>query len=131
MEAGLAELTEAVAAILAAHLVAEFNDAVAVGNFDEFLQRVTDDAVVRFERVPGAGTLEFAGREAYTQAYAQRPPDDQLDVTGAVRLEESAAVVPFAWRRDGQAGTMLLTFTRGPFEELDEWLVSAMTVRFD
>jgi len=59
--------------------------------------------------VPGAGTLEFVGREAYTDAYAQRPPDDQIDVTGQISGEGDTVVIPFAWRRDGARGEMRVT----------------------
>jgi hypothetical protein len=89
--------------------VAAFNDAVARGDFSGLLARFTDDAVMRFENVPGAGTLEFAGRDAYTLAYERQPPDDAMDVVGPMRDEDGAVVIPFAWRRDGAPGEMRLT----------------------
>jgi hypothetical protein len=124
------EISEAEAAILAARHVAAFNDAVAASDFTEFLLLFTDDAVIRLENVPGAGTLEFAGRDAYTRAYLEQPPDDQIDITGPARPDGAAVIVPFAWRRDGSPGAMRLAFTEGQPDVLDERLVSAMTVTF-
>lgn len=102
--------------------VAAFNDAVAGGDFTAFLAGFADDAVIVFENVPGAGRLEFAGRDAWTAAYARQPPDDQIDQTGPARAQDQAVAVPFAWRADGSPGTMLLV--------RDGDLVTAMTVVF-
>ena len=124
----MARLTQIEAAALAAHLVAEFNDAVAARNFSLFLLLFTDDAVIRFENVPGSGTLEYAGRDAYTRAYAEQPPDDKIDISGDVRIEGDDVVVPFIWQRDEAPGTMRLRYGEGDAEALDRWLVSAMTV---
>jgi steroid delta-isomerase len=110
--------------LLAEQHVAAFNAAVTSGDFAAFLTRLADDAVLRFENVPGAGRLEFSGRAAYTAAYAAQPPDDQLDITGPVRLEGGQIVVPFAWRCDGDGGTMRLSVT-------EAGLISSMTVSFD
>ena len=123
-------LTQIDAAVLVAHHVAEFNDAVAAGNFYQFLTLFTDDAVVRFENVPGAGTLEFTGRDDYTRAYAEQPPDDKIDIAGLVAVHDDEAVVPFTWRHDEARGTMRLRYAEGSPDALDEWLVTAMTVRF-
>lgn len=89
--------------------VAAFNRAVATGDFTAFLARFDDDAVMRFENVPGAGVLEFAGRPAYTASYAEQPPDDLISIAGPVRGEGGTIVVPFVWQRDGAAGSMSLT----------------------
>lgn len=121
-------LTEDEAAILAARHVSVFNDAVATDDYAQFLDLFTDDAVIRFENVPGAGELEFAGRAASANAYAEQPPDDQIDLTGPAMPDEDGVVVPFAWRRDGAPGTMRLGFTDG--DRLDERLVTKMTVVF-
>jgi len=128
--ASVTVLTQDDAALLAAHHVAAFNDAVEAGSFALFLQLFTDDAVIRFENVPGAGTLEFAGRDAYTRAYAEQPPDDKIDIAGPVTAAGDAAVVPFTWQRDRAPGTMRLTYAPGSPEALDEWLVTAMIVHF-
>lgn len=106
----------------AARHVAAFNHAVVSSDYADFLTRFTDDAVVRFENVPGASELEFAGRAAYSAAYAQQPPDDQLDIAGQVEGNGSELVVPFAWRGDGGTGTMRIALADG--------LITRMTVRF-
>jgi hypothetical protein len=118
------------AAAIASRHVTEFNDAVEVREFAGFLGLFTDDAVIRFENVPGAGTLEYAGRDAYATAYRQRPPDDQIDISGTVSLQDNTVTVPFTWRRDKGQGTMVLTYRPGDPEDLDDWLVTAMTVVF-
>ena len=103
--------------------VAAFNEAVVTGDFADFLGRFDDAAVIRFENVPSAGLLEFAGRPAYTQAYARMPPDDQIDIAGPPREDDGAVAIPFAWRRDGARGTMRLGFTGDR--------IMRMTVTFD
>jgi hypothetical protein len=90
--------------------VAEFNEAVATGDFSGLLTRFTGDAVLRFENVPPAGsTLEFAGKSAYSAAYAEQPPDDQIDLTGEPWEENGDVVAGFAWRRDRAPGLLRLT----------------------
>lgn len=126
----MAEITRTEAAALAAHHVAEFNDAVSACNFALFLPLFTDDAVIRFENVPGTGTREFAGRDAYTRAYAERPPDSKIDISADVRLEDTDVIVPFTWKRDGSPGALRLRYTDAPPDELDDRLVTAMTVVF-
>jgi hypothetical protein len=124
------ELSQAEAAAIASRHVTDFNDAVQAREFGGFLTLFTDGAVIRFENVPGAGTLEFAGRDAYTTAYLQQPPDDLIDIAGPVSVQDNAVTVPFRWRRDKARGTMRLTYRPGDPEDLDDWLVSAMTVVF-
>jgi|SRR5271166_4359466 len=90
--------------------VAEFNEAVAAHDFSGLLTRFTDDAVLRFENVPPAGgTLEFAGKQAYTAAYAEQPPDDQIELTGAPSEDNGDVVAGFVWRRDRAPGVLRLT----------------------
>lgn len=107
----------------AAEHIALFNTAVTSGDFAPLLARLTDDAIVRFENVPVAGTLEFSGRTAYTSAYDSNPPDDQIDQVGDPVEEDGAVVVGFVWRRDRTAGSMRLTVT-------DDDLISHMLVTF-
>jgi hypothetical protein len=107
--------------------VAAFNDAVTAGDFTAFLAGFADDAVIAFENVPGAGRLEFAGRDAYTAAYAQQPPDDQISQAGPpqagpAQAGDGTVIVPFAWRADGSPGTMRVA--------RDGDLITAMTVIF-
>jgi len=92
---------------------AAFNDAVARGRFDDFLTRFSDDAVVRFENLPGAGTLEFDGLAAIAEAYREQPPDDQIDIAGEPRDEGGTIVIRFEWRRDGSPGVMRITRAGG------------------
>jgi quercetin dioxygenase-like cupin family protein len=107
----------------AADYVAVFNSAVASGDYAGLLERYADDAVLRFENVPPSGSsLEFAGRQAYTQAYEQQPPDDQIALTGEPREEDGHVVLDFAWSGDRSPGTLRL--------KVDAGLISAMTVTF-
>ncbi len=107
----------------AADYVAVFNSAVASGDYTSLLERYADDAVLRFENLPPSGdSLEFAGRQAYTQAYAQQPPDDQIELIGEPREEDGHFVLDFAWRGDRSPGTLRLAVAAG--------LISAMTVTF-
>jgi quercetin dioxygenase-like cupin family protein len=103
--------------------VTAFNAAVTSGDFAALLARFADDAVMRFENVPPAGdSLEFAGRPAYTAAYARQPPDDQIELTGEPREENGQVVLDFAWRSDRSPGTLSMTVSDG--------MISAMTVTF-
>jgi hypothetical protein len=95
---------------VAREYVEAFNEAVGARDFRVFLTRFADDAVMRFENVPGAGVLEYVGQPAYAAAYAQQPPDDQLEIDAAVRQEGAILVIPFVWRRDGAPGEIRLTF---------------------
>jgi mannose-6-phosphate isomerase-like protein (cupin superfamily) len=103
--------------------VAVFNAATASGDFSRLLARFTDDAVMRFENVPGAGVLEFEGREAYSAAYDTSPPADQIDVAGDPREEQGAVVIDFLWRHAKTPAVMRLTLN-------DEDLISHMVVVF-
>jgi SnoaL-like domain len=124
-------LTQTEAAVLAARHVSEFNDAVEAGNFGDFLCLFTDGAVIRFENVPGASEQEYRGRDAYTRAYDEQPPDDQIDISGNAQADGAVVLVPFTWRRDGGTGTLGLTYTDGDGDDgLDGRLVSGMTVVF-
>lgn len=81
---------------LAARHVAAFNRAVLGRDFGDFLAGFADDAVMRFENVPGAGVLAYEGRIAYAAAYAEQPPDDQIEIVGPVIQAGSETVIPFA-----------------------------------
>jgi SnoaL-like domain len=123
---------------LGASHVAAFNQAVESADFDAFLATFADDATIRFENLP-AGELEFAGRPAYTAAYEQRPPDDQIDIAGPIGWvavepfagdaaadaagDATEVIIPFAWRRDRASGTIRLLVASG--------LIQRMVVRFD
>lgn len=103
--------------------VTTFNSSVASGDFTAVLDRFSDEAVLRFENVPPeSSTLEFAGRRAYTAAYNDNPPDDQIDLTGEPTVDGAHLVGTFTWRRDGGTGVLDLTVAGG--------LIQSMTVIF-
>jgi hypothetical protein len=94
--------------------VGMFNAAVASGDFTPLLARYTDDAVLRFENVPpDSSTLEYSGRKAFTAAYSENPPDDQIELIGDLVADGGHVVTGFAWRRDQSAGVLDLTLTDG------------------
>jgi len=124
----MAGLSQTEAAVLVARHVASFNAAVASRDYSEFLHLFADDAVIRFDNLPDGGALEFAGRDAYTDAYLQRPPEDEIDITGIAQAHGDELTVPFAWRHDGAPGALRLTYSPGSAVCLDERLVTAMTV---
>jgi hypothetical protein len=68
---------------------------------------------MRFENVPGVGIFEYVGPPAYTAAYAEQPPDDQLDIVGPVRDVGEILIIPFVWHRDGAPGLIRLTVGHG------------------
>ncbi len=111
------------AAAFATEYVAVFNAAVASGDYGPLLARYADDAVLRFENVPPeASSLEFAGRQAIADAYAQNPPDDQIDLTGEPASTGAHIAVPFAWRRDQSPGVLDFAISGD--------MISALTVIF-
>jgi mannose-6-phosphate isomerase-like protein (cupin superfamily) len=93
------------------NLVDAFNSGVTSGDFARLLAYFTDDAVVRFENGPGGRSREYSGREAYTAAYLNTPPDGQLDLTGDPREEDGWVTVGFTARKDGAAGVLRLIVT--------------------
>jgi steroid Delta-isomerase len=103
--------------------VAAFNASVASGDFSPVLARFADSAVLRFENVPpDSSTLEYAGRRAYTAAYADSPPGDQIDLTGEPAADGEHLVGTFAWRESGGSGVLDLIVTGG--------LIQSMTIIF-
>jgi hypothetical protein len=103
--------------------VATFNSSVTSGDFAPVLARFADGAVLRFENVPPeSSTMEYAGRRAYTAAYADNPPDDQIDLTGEPASSGDHVVATFAWRSDGGTGVLDLIVSDG--------LIQPMTVIF-
>jgi|GEM_PF-326642 quercetin dioxygenase-like cupin family protein len=88
------------------NLVDAFNAGVSSGDFARLLALFTDD-----------------GRETFTAACIQSPPDDQIDLTGDPREEEGVVLVDFAGRRDRSPGVMRLTVT-------DDDLISRLVITF-
>lgn len=93
-----------------------YNDAVASGSYGRLISMFTDDAVLRF-----GAELTYAGRQAIAAAYAERPPDDQIELTGDPREEAGSVIAEFTWRRSKSPGTMRLAVT-------DDDLISEMVV---
>ncbi|TYK51446.1 nuclear transport factor 2 family protein [Actinomadura decatromicini] len=98
--------------------MALFNECVSNGDFSALLAEFAPDAVVKFENVPGAGTLEFQGLRAITKAYERQPPDDKIDLTTEAFEDGESIVVPFAWRADGSTGVMRLTYADGRLAQM-------------
>jgi steroid Delta-isomerase len=87
--------------------IERFNEGVRTGDYGPMLEQFTDDAELAFEGVPAG---PFYGRDAIAAAYAEQPPDDQVDILG---LEEKGdeVVVPYSWHADEgrQSGRMIFT----------------------
>ena len=59
--------------------VERFNHGVRTGDFGPMLEQFTADAELHFE---GVAVGPFVGRSVIAEAYAQNPPDDEIDVLG-------------------------------------------------
>jgi steroid Delta-isomerase len=101
--------------LLATH-VDRFNAGVRTGDFGPMLEQFTDDAELRFEGVPVG---PFAGKDAIAAAYADQPPDDEIDVLEDEERDGDVVAV-YAWRRDEgrPAGRMILTSREGRIARL-------------
>ena len=88
--------------------VERFNESVRTGDFAPMLEGFTDDAELVFEGVPVG---PFSGRDAIAAAYADQPPDDELDIL-SLDQRDGEIVAPYSWRRDAgrQSGRMIFTF---------------------
>jgi steroid Delta-isomerase len=87
-----------------------FNDAVRSGDYAPMLAAFAPDAEMAFEGVPVG---PFSGRDAIAEAYASRPPDDQVVLLGEIRRDGDVEEADYAWASEGtRAGRMILT-TRG------------------
>ena len=107
-------------AALSAH-VQRFNDAVGSGDYSEMLRGFTIDAEMVFEGVPVG---PFLGRDAIADAYATRPPSDEVRLLGEPLVEGETAESPYAFATDGRrAGRMIVTVNGG--------LISRLVVTFE
>jgi steroid Delta-isomerase len=87
--------------------VRRFNDAVRSGDFTEMIAGFTPDAEMVFE---GVAAGPFVGSEAIAAAYAQQPPDDEVRLLGAPRLDGETVECDYAWAAVGtRAGRMIMT----------------------
>ena len=108
------------AAVLRAH-VQRFNAAVGSGDFSEMLAGFAADAEMSFEGIPVG---PYAGRDAIAEAYARRPPDDEVVLLGTPREDGDVVDSDYAWANDGErAGRMIVTTKDG--------LITRLVVTFE
>jgi steroid delta-isomerase len=101
--------------MLAEH-VRHFNEGVRSGDFGPMLAGFAPDAEMTFEGVPVG---PFKGRDAIAEAYAERPPDDEVVLLGEPRVEGDVEESGYAWAREGtRAGRMILTAREGQIARL-------------
>lgn len=109
-------MTDSLVALLEAH-VARFNDAVVSGDFTTMIAGFTPDGELVFEGVPVG---PFVGRPAIEEAYAHQPPDDEVRLLGAPRVDGATIESDYAWAAaDGvRAGRMIVTARDGAIARL-------------
>jgi len=110
---------------VAAHLLRahaeRFNHGVRTGDFIPMIEHFAEDAEMVFDGVPVG---PFVGRAAIAEAYASRPPDDEILILSSTD-EGDAVVAAYGWRKDQgrPAGRMILTPRDG--------LIARLMVTFD
>jgi len=86
------------------------------------LEQFADNAELAFE---GAPVGPFRGKDAIAQAYAEQPPDDEIEILRTRESNDELVVADYAWRaepktragsmifrlRDGKIDRLLVTFT--------------------
>jgi steroid Delta-isomerase len=89
--------------------VERFNHGVRSGDFGPMVAAFSEDAELVFEGIPVG---PFSGREAIGEAYATRPPDDEI-----VLLDADGT---YAWSSapDVSAGQLFLTEREGEIARL-------------
>ena len=105
--------------LLRAH-VERFNEGARSRDWSSMLELLTDDAELRFEGVPVG---PFVGKDAIAAAYAEQPPDDEIDVL-SVDERDGELVAVYAWRREGRPTGRLILTPRGD-------LIARLVVTFD
>lgn len=101
--------------VLDAH-VRRFNEAVRSGDFTEMVQGFTAGAEMVFEGVPIG---PFVGRDAIAEAYARQPPDHEVRLLGAPRVDAECVESDYAWAGDGRrAGRMIIVARNGAIARL-------------
>jgi steroid delta-isomerase len=98
--------------------VAAFNQAVASGDWTEFLTLFHPDAVMTFE---GVRAGPYVGRDAIAEAYRTTPPTDTMTIR-AVTTEPGVDKVDFAWSH-GATGSMTI--------HRQENLITDLAITFD
>jgi hypothetical protein len=93
-----------------------FNEGVRTGDFGPMIEHFAEDAEMVFDGVPMG---PFVGRAAIADAYASRPPDDEILILSSTD-EGDAVVAGYGWRKDGgtAAGRMILTARQGQIARL-------------
>ena len=76
-----------------------------------------DSAELAFE---GVSVGPFRGKEAIARAYAEQPPDDEIEVLRTRESGEDLIVVDYAWRTDpkARAGAMIFRLRDGKIDRL-------------
>lgn len=62
----------------------------------------------------------FRGKDAIARAYAERPPDDEIEILRTRESGDELLVVDYAWRADpkARAGSMIFRFRDGKIDRL-------------
>ena len=96
--------------------VARHNLGMRSGDWEALAECFADDAVLEFEGVPMG---PFIGRETIVAAYRQRPPDDEVRILDADRVD-GVVVAGYAWAAEParQAGRLRLRPRDGLIERL-------------
>jgi hypothetical protein len=81
------------------------------------VEEFADDAELAFE---GVAVGPFRGKEAIARAYAERPPDDEIEILRTRESGEDLIVVDYAWRADpkARAGAMIFRLRDGKIDRL-------------
>jgi steroid delta-isomerase len=87
-----------------------FNAAVRSGDWEPFVARFSDDAVMEFIGPPVG---PFVGKTAIAHAYATNPPDDVVKLDGPVTTDGDELIVPYRWAAADGRGTMRVTESDG------------------
>ena len=100
-------------AAVTAH-IDRFNDAVRAGDYTDFVDTFSDDAVMSFDGVPVG---PFRGRSEILRAYQAQPPTSTLTARSVDEVAPGLARVSFDWD-EGGSGTMQIGFTGADVSEL-------------
>jgi ketosteroid isomerase-like protein len=97
--------------------VERFNDAVRSGDFAAMLEQFADDAELAFEGVPVG---PFRGKPAIARAYAEQPPDDEIEILRTRDSSDELVVADYAWRAEPKtrAGSLILRIRDGSIDRL-------------
>jgi steroid delta-isomerase len=81
------------------------------------VEEFADNAELAFEGVPVG---PFRGKEAIARAYAEQPPDDEIEILRTRESGENLIVVDYAWRSDpkARAGAMIFRLRDGRIDRL-------------